>query len=361
MKQPPKPSFIKNWRETEAPAAPPNAGEDFGFASELTAATGISHFRVAHLRIPSGTRAYPPLAMDDLEIFACVLEGTPDLWADGYLHPLQEGHGIPLKAGTGLVHSLINNANLDARVFVFTEAFRRNSRAVHPLEPQLKEQLAKSGMLWEDAPLRRLGPNDGTPGMLSGRKRKLPDFVAHWGDLLEAKAGRYPNSDEDQTLSARVADHARFSRIAMRVQVLKPGRRTSWPHAERDESEFVYVVAGKVDAWNDGWITRMGEGDFIGWKNGTGITHAILNNSNDDAVIIVGGERSRYCNQYWYPFHPSYNKEIGKAYWSDHPVPRLGPHDGLPDRLREKVPARLRRSAVSANEAARNLGKLRES
>ena len=87
MKQPTKPSFIKNWREIEAPAAPPGASEDFGFASELATATGINHFRVAHLRIPPGTRAYPPLAMDDLEIFAFVLEGTPDLWADGYLHP----------------------------------------------------------------------------------------------------------------------------------------------------------------------------------------------------------------------------------------------------------------------------------
>jgi uncharacterized cupin superfamily protein len=144
----------------------------------------------------------------------------------------------------------------------------------------------------------------------------------------------------------------------MRVQVLKPGRRSSWPHAEGDECEFVYVVSGAVDAWNDGWITPMNEDDLIGWKNGTGITHAILNNSDDDAVIIVGGERSRFCNQYWYPFHPKYNKEIGKAYWADHPAPKLGPHDGLPDRLREGVPTRLRRLPVSANEAARNLGTL---
>ena len=118
------------------------------------------------------------------------------------------------------------------------------------------------------------------------------------------------------------------------------------------------VVSGNPDAWNDGWITPMGEGDFIGWKNGTGITHAILNNSDNDAVIIVGGERSRLVNQYWYPFHREYNMEIRGAYWADHPVPRLGPHDGLPDALRTRVPARLRRSPVSANEAARHLGKL---
>lgn len=359
MKQPPKPSFIRNWRETEAPAAPPGAGEDFGFASELATATGINHFRVAHLRIPPAHRAYPPLAMDDLEIFAFVLEGAPDLWADGYLHRLKEGQGVALNARTGLVHSLINNSNAEARVFVFTEAFRRNSRAVHPLEPLLKQQLEKSGMLWTDAPQRKLGPNDGRPSSHAGRRRGRPDFVAHWRDILSKKPNRYPNSDEDQTLDSRFDNRARFSRIAMRVQVLKPGRRTSWPHAERDESEFVYVVSGRLDAWNDGWINPMGEGDFIGWKNGTGITHAILNNSDEDAVIIVGGERSRFINQYWYPFHPTYNKEVDAAYWVDHPVPKLGPHDGLPDCLREKVPARLRRSPVSANEAARNLGKLK--
>ncbi|HEY4114333.1 MAG TPA: cupin domain-containing protein [Rhizomicrobium sp.] len=356
MKQPPKPSFIKNWREIEAPAAPPGSPEDFGFASELATAAGINHFRVAHLRIPPGVRAYPPLAMDDLEIFAFVLEGKPDLWADGHLHRLSEGQGATFNAGTGLAHSLINNSDADVRVFVFTEAFRRNSRASHPLEPQLKEQLAKSGMLWEEAPKRKLGPNDGNPASNVGRKRGMPDFVAHWRDFLSKKPGQYPKSGEMHTFESRFDNRARFSRIAMRAQLLKPGRRTSWPHAERDESEFVYVVSGEVDAWNDGWITPMGEGDFIGWKNGTGVTHAILNNSDEDAVIIVGGERSRLVNQYWYQFHPKYNKEIGAAYWADHPVPKLGPHDGLPDALRERVPARFRRSAVAANEAARNLG-----
>src|SRR3954469_14925629 len=209
MKQPPKPTFIKNWREIELAAAPPNANEDFGFASELAAASGINHFRVAHLRIPPGVRAYPPLAMDDLEIFAFVLEGAPDLWADGYLHKLSEGQGAALNARTGLVHFLIKNSNEDGRFFVFTEAFRRNSRAVHPLEPHLKEQLAKSGMWWEEAPARKLGPNDAKPGSIAGRKRALPDFVAQWRDMLTKKPTRYPNSDEDQTLDARFDNRAR--------------------------------------------------------------------------------------------------------------------------------------------------------
>lgn len=352
-----KPDFITTWRAIEAPAAPPSSPEDFGFASELSAAAGIDHFRVAHLRIPPGRRGYPPMAMDDLEIFCFVLEGAPDLWADGYLHRLGEGDGVTFNARTGLAHTLINNTDKDVRLFVMTEAFRRNSKATHPLDPAGEENLRKMNMFWADAPERKLGPHDGRPGSIQGRRRGKPDFVAQWRDILNRKANRYPGSDEDQTLDARFDNRARFSRIGMRVQLLKAGRRTSWPHAERDEDEFIYVVSGKVDAWNDGHITPMGSGGFVGWRNGTGITHVIINNSDEDAVLIVGGERSRMVNTYWYPFHPKYNKEIGKGYWTDHPVPKLGPHDGLPDALRAKLPARSRRNAVAANEAARFLGK----
>jgi uncharacterized cupin superfamily protein len=354
---PKRPNFITGWREIEAPAAPPSSPEDFGFASELSAATGINHFRVAHLRIPPGLRGYPPMAMDDLEIFSFVLEGSPDLWADGHLHRLGEGDGVTLNARTGLAHTLINNTDKDVRLFVMTEAFRRNSRATHPLDPSGEENLRKMNMFWSDAPKRKLGPNNGEPGSNVGRKRGKPAFVAHWRDILKQKPNCYPDSDEDQTIDARFDNCARFSRIGMRVQILKSGRRTSWPHAERDEDEFIFVVSGEVEAWNDGHITPMAAGDFIGWVGGTGITHAIINNSDQDALVIVGGERSRLVNQYWYTFHPKYNKEIGTGYWADHPVPKLGPHDGMPDALRARVPKRLHGDPVRANEAARFLGK----
>ncbi len=352
-----RPDFIVNWRAVEAPAAPPGAHEDFGFASELSAATGINHFRAAHFRIPPGLRAYPPLAMDDLEIFAFVLEGAPDLWADGHLFRLKEGEGVSLNARTGMAHSLINNSKRDARIFVMSEAFRRNGKAVHPKDEVGNDNLKKMNMFWPDAPARKLGPNSGRPGDQAGRKRARPDFVVHWRDILNKKPALYPRSDEAQGLAARFDNRARFSRIGAHVQLLKPGRRTSWPHAERDESEYGYVVSGRIDAWNDGRITAMGEGDFIGWRNGTGVTHVLINNSDEDAVLIIGGERSRYANQYWYPFHQKFNKEIGKTYWADHPKPKLGPHDGLPDALRARVPKRLQRDPVKANEAARLLGK----
>jgi len=353
MKKPFKrPDFIANRRDVEAPAAPPVSPEDFGFASELGEATGMTHLRTAHLRVPPGLRAYPPIAMHDIEIFAFVLEGAPDLWLDGHLHRLRQGDGVCLNAGTGIAHSLINNGAKDARIFVCTDAMRRNSKCVHPADRGANENLKKLGMLWADAPIHKRGPNSGGPGDKSGARNSRPDFVVNWKSILKNKAKRYPDSTEDQGIDAPFGSRARFSRIGVHFEVLKAGRRTSYPHAERDEEEFVYVVSGKVDAWNDGRIAAMGEGDLIGWKIRTGITHVILNNCDEDALLIVGGESSRVKNQFWYPYHPSRNKAAGDRYWADHPVPKLGAHDGMPDALRARLSPKARKSALAANIAA---------
>jgi uncharacterized cupin superfamily protein len=354
-RKPKRPDFIVHRAAIEAPAAPPNATEDFGFASELSAATGINHLRVAHLRIPPGLRAYPPLAMDDLEIFAFVMGGTPDLWLDGYLYSLKDGDGVSFHAGAGDAHSLINNGKTDAHVFVISEAFRRNSRVKHHRDDTADEDLKKVGMFWAEAPRHKLGPNSGKPGDGAGRKRALPAHVSNWRDILDAESQTYPNSTEHHGIDALFGRRARFSRIGIHFEVLKPGRRTSWPHAERDEEEFVYVVKGDVDVWTDGHIDAAAQGDFIGWKAGTGITHVVINNGDADAWLLVGGEASRTRNQFWYPFHSARNKEIAALYWADHPKPKLGPHDGLPDALRAKLPKAALRSPAAANEAAQKL------
>jgi uncharacterized cupin superfamily protein len=352
-----RPDFIVSRGAIEAPAAPPQASEDFGFASELSAAAGLNRFRVAHLRIPPGTRAYPPMAMDELEIFAFVLEGAPDLWADGHLHRLREGDGVALHTATGLAHSLVNNSGKDARIFVMTEAFRRNSRAVHPGDDAANENLKKMAMFWPDAPKHKLGPNDGKPGSKAGRKPGKPDFVVHWRKILKKEGGGYPGSTERHEIGAPFGRNARFTRIGVHFDILKPGRRTSFPHAERDEDEFAYVVSGRVDAWTDGSVTPMGEGDFIGWRAKTGIAHTLINNSKSDALLLVGGEASRQRAQIWYPLHPHRDEETGEAFWFDHPKTKLGPHDGLPDALRARLPKAKRKPAKVANKAAMGLKK----
>jgi uncharacterized cupin superfamily protein len=359
----PRPSFMKNWRETEYPGVPNSADVDHAAAySNLSEETGLSRLGVGHLWLPPGARSGPPAAMRDEEEFVFVLHGAPDLWADGYLHRLKEGDGVALHARTGMANAFLNNSDEDVHLFMFKEGSRFTTKYFFPTDPVAAGRADTLRKLWKDAPRRKLGPHDGltdqkrgSPSPDDSRKSRKPPFVWSWRDILKNKPKRYDNSNEDQSIDASFGRLARFSRIGIHLEVLKSGRRTSFPHAERDEEEFVYVVTGAIECWLDGHIHPMADGDFVGWEGGTGITHVVLNNSPTDAILLVGGEASRMKNQFWYPFHPSNNKAVGALYWADHPMPKLGPHDGLPDALRERLPPKARKSALAANTAALNL------
>lgn len=360
-----RPSIIRNWREVEPsePVKPPASDETFGYIADLSGATGMTHLRVAHFRLRPGERSNPPIVMRDMEVFAFVLEGEPDLFLDGHTYRLKEGHGVCLTDRTGIAQTFLNNTKSDVRLFIFSEPMLRTMQArhPHPIDAAADENLKRMGLYWTDAPKHKLGPHDGLTDLRRGkpalgRKRTVPEFVNHWREILGRKEGTYPGSKEKHGRDAQFGKRARFSRIGVHLEVLPPGRRTSWPHAERDEEEFLYVVSGNVDCWLDGRITPMWTGDLVGWECRTGLTHVVINNSNEDAVLIVGGEASRARNQFWYPYHPARNKEIGPLYWKDHPIFKLGPHDGLPDLLRASLPAAARRDPIAANAAAKKFG-----
>ena len=365
-----RPDIIVHWRDAESRtrAVAHHDGEEFGFNSPIGARAGLSRLMVSHLRLPPGARSNIPNAVRDEEQFWFVLEGEPDFFVDGNLHRLEEGDGVTLDDFTGITTSFLNNTSSDVRLFFTSEGPRYATKYAHTLahDRHANEPLRTLGKHWHDAPKRQLGRHDGRTdaarGDRGGAKRggERPVFVCHWRDLLEAKASHYNNSDELQSLNAGFGKRARLSRIGVHVELLKPGRRTSWPHAERDEEEYVYVAAGKVDCWLDGHIFPMREGDFVGWRGGDGITHVIINNGDQDAVLVVGGEASRYRSRCWYPYHPHRQKEMGENFWHDHPVPKLGPHDGLPDALRAKLPKKALKNALSANTAAIRLKKAKK-
>ena len=355
-----RPSIIKNWRETEYPGTPNSTDVDHAAAySNLGEETGLARLGVGHLRLPPGARSGPPAAMRDEEEFAFVLQGTPDLWVDGYVYRLKEGDGVALHSRTGMANAFLNNGSIDVHLFMFKEGSRFSTKYFFPTDPVATARAESLRKLWKDPPKRKLGPHDGFTDLKRGRpspsgsvKSRKPDFVANWRNILKPEAAHYLGSREDQGIDAPFGKRARFSRIGVHVEVLKPGRRTSYPHAEGDEEEFVYVVSGKIDCWLDGHVWPMGEGDFVGWEAGTGITHVIMNNSAQDAILLVGGEASRAAGRCWYPYHPSRKKEMGPNHGDDHPIPKLGPHDGLPDAIRSRLPAKARKTPLAANSAA---------
>lgn len=143
----------------------------------------------------------------------------------------------------------------------------------------------------------------------------------------------YPHSTEAMGPVRRLGKAAGLERIGVNIQRLPPGRRSSWPHAEENEEEFVYVLEGEVDAWIDGHVHRLRAGDLAAFPAGTGIGHCFINNTDAEALLLVGGEAPKQGSRIYYPLNPSRRDDMEPTnWWHDVPRRELGPHDAMPTR-----------------------------
>ena len=158
-----------------------------------------------------------------------------------------------------------------------------------------------------------------------------PPFIKHFSEIQEPDDAHYPESEELLSIGAPFSKHFGMTKIGVHHEVLPPGRRTSYPHAESAEEEFVYVIEGTPDAWIDGVLHRLQPGDGVGFPAGTGIAHCFINNSDDFVRLLVIGERDKSYNRIFYPLNPELKKRKGWRWWDDVPARERGPHNGKPD------------------------------
>lgn len=158
---------------------------------------------------------------------------------------------------------------------------------------------------------------------------KPPFFVS--AATIEEKPGRYPGTDEVFSLVRSIGRAAGLTKIDLRLLRVLPGQRTSLPHAEEKEEEFVYLLSGTVDAWINGVLHAMQPHDLVAFPAGTGICHTFLNNSDQEALLLVGGE-SQPGNRVVYPLNPETKTYMrpGK-WWEDASFVPQGDHDALPN------------------------------
>lgn len=158
-----------------------------------------------------------------------------------------------------------------------------------------------------------------------------PAFIISARNVPET-LGKYPASDEGLAHGRAIGRAAGLRRIGLHQERLEPGHRLSYPHAEEKEEEFVYVLAGEVDAWVDGHLHRMTQGDLAAFPAGTGICHTFINNGTAEALLLVGGEASKADNRIFYPHNPQRRSDMPWSHWwEDVPQRPMGPHAGKPD------------------------------
>ena len=161
-----------------------------------------------------------------------------------------------------------------------------------------------------------------------------PPCVSHWQEIESTDTSHYHGDDERLAIGAPFGRHFGLTRMGIHHERLLPGRRTSYPHAESAEEEFVYVIEGAPDVWLDGNLHRLAPGDAVGFPAGTGQCHTFINNTDTEVRLLVVGEASKPENRIFYPRN-SEQRPTRDDWWVDVPSRPMGEHDGLSDRVRD--------------------------
>ena len=164
--------------------------------------------------------------------------------------------------------------------------------------------------------------------------KERPGFVRHYSELKDDSIRGYLWAEEKFTFGGKLGTKLGLQRIAIHHETLLPGHRSSWPHAERLEEEFIFVLSGSAEAWIDGDIYPVKMGDCISFPAGTGIAHTFINNSNSNVELLFIGDQRMPGNQANWPLNPECQGIVSDEWWSDCPKKNLGDHDGLPDKVR---------------------------
>jgi uncharacterized cupin superfamily protein len=144
---------------------------------------------------------------------------------------------------------------------------------------QLSQALLGSG--------RRARHQDGD--LLMGAKVFMP------GDVPETNSSGMPEQFRDaqrKRYNRKLGDFAGLKNFGVNLVRVAPGGQSSARHSHTKQDEFVYVLKGEfVLVANDGRQV-VGPGTCVGFPFGTGNGHHLLNESTEDAVLLVVGDRT---------------------------------------------------------------------
>ena len=137
------------------------------------------------------------------------------------------------------------------------------------------------------------------------------------------------------SIGAPFARHFGLERLGIHHERLPPGRRTSYPHAESAEEEFVYVIEGTPDVWLDGRLHRLKPGDAVGFPAGTGLATASSTTPRRRCGCWSSARRRRPRTASTIRATRSGSRcaTTGGTTCRERP---MGDHDGLPDQVRAR-------------------------
>lgn len=287
---------------------------DANFGSTLS----TLHLGMHWFKLMPHHRSSDPHAESHEEEFVYVVSGRPHVWINGYIYQLEPGLCVGFPAGTGIAHTFINNINEPVEMIVLGDRTKKENKCAFPINPERNN----NPIWWDNYPKHELGPHDGKIGNINYQKewRELP-FIKQVS-TLERKIGfSYPTDTEKFTEGVRLTDQVGLKSLGVWHEVMKPGRRSSWPHAHKFEEEAAILLKGSAKVWLNGFIYNLNPGDCVFFKPGTGIAHVLINDSSENVEFLGIGQANDGGpdEKIIYPLHQTRNEQcITNGYfWND--------------------------------------------
>jgi len=160
-------NFIKHCEElrTDESFSYPGDSETFGTGAALGRSLGLNRVAINYEVLAPGDRSSWPHAHSEEEEFIFILDGTPQVWIDGYVYDLKTGDCVGLPPGTGKAHTLINNSNKEVKALVIGERQVTNDQIFYPKHHKRNEECKEKGFFWHGHPNNPQGPHDGLPDL----------------------------------------------------------------------------------------------------------------------------------------------------------------------------------------------------
>ncbi|MCP4914434.1 MAG: cupin domain-containing protein [Oligoflexia bacterium] len=309
-----RPSFIRHHsslRDWNAYCAYSGSDESFVTGAAIGADLGLKMIGIHHEILKPGKRSSWPHAHKVEEELVFVISGKVEVWINGEFQSAKAGDAIFFPPNTNLAHSIYNKSNDDIQMIILGEQNAKNDLIYYPEHPKRNEECKAGGYYWDDRP----------------EPAKEVMIIKNYEDIEEKQYG-----DEANQVLYRTRDLGRTlgaKRVALHIQTLPSGYRSSLPHAESKEEEFVHILKGSPIVWINGSRHQLKEGDSVAFPSGTGIAHTFINESGEDVQFLVSGETTKDDNLCSFPVNPE-EKEKCPIWWEDAPVHEIGPDSPLP-------------------------------
>lgn len=273
---------------------------------------------VHYYKIPPGFRTSKPHAESLEEEFVYVIDGEIDLWLNGKIKKMKAGECIGFPFGTGIGHCFINNSQKDAHLFVAGDRTKAENKCRFLRE---EDNDKNNSIWWEDAPVQELGTHNGLPGEVRDSERDEEIFVFNGFKHFPETSFNYTGDSENFSYGVCLSRKFGLKSIAIWLERLPSGNRSSWPHAHSVEEEFAFILKGKASIWLDGEIHQKDAMTAVDFKAGSGIAHTIMNQSAEDIYYLCVGESQPLNDKIFYPQHPKRNEECKREnfFWENNP------------------------------------------